>query len=73
MGHACAHAIRRRRGTWSPLANGLGPMAPQWLDIHEQVQWSVGAPVGDLDGQRLLPAAQRRIVGNRPVEPGQLE
>ena len=38
------------------------------LIVHEQVQRAVGAPIRDLDGQDLLPGAQRRVVRYRPVQ-----
>jgi hypothetical protein len=37
------------------------------------VKRTAGAPVGELHGQGLLPAAQRREIRHRPVEARELE
>jgi hypothetical protein len=50
------------------LAAHLDPGA-----VHEQVKRTAGAPVGELHGQGLLPAAQRREIRHRPVEARELE
>jgi hypothetical protein len=36
--------------------------------VHQQVQWTISAPVWDLDRQCLLPPTQSRIVRHRPIE-----
>lgn len=36
--------------------------------VHEQVERAVGTAIRDLDRQRLLSAAQRRGIGNGPVQ-----
>ena len=55
---------------------GHGPFAPFALDldagaIDQQVQWPLGAAVGDVHGQGLLAAGQRAEVGHRPVQTDQ--
>lgn len=39
----------------------------------QQVQRPIGAALRDLDGQRFLPAAQRREIRNGPVQPRQVQ
>jgi hypothetical protein len=41
------------------------------LVVDQQVQRPLGAAIRDVDGQRLVTAAQRADVGHRPVEPDQ--
>ena len=41
--------------------------------VDQQVQRAARAPVGQLHRQRLLAAAQRRVVRHRPVETGELQ
>ena len=36
--------------------------------VNEQVQGTFGAAIRGLDGKRLLPAAQRRVIRNGPVQ-----
>jgi hypothetical protein len=67
----------------APLASALRPMLArlpfaiaQELDasaVHEQVQRASGATVRDLDGERLLPATQGRVVRHGPVQVCQLQ
>lgn len=55
---------------------GLPFAIAQKLDasaVHEQVQRPVGAPIGDLDGQGLLTAAQGRVIWHGPVQTRQLQ
>ena len=41
--------------------------------VHEQVQRAIGATVRDLDGERLLPSAQGRVVRHGPIQVCQLQ
>ena len=41
--------------------------------VNQQVQGAIGAPIRDLNGERLLPTAQGRIVWHRPVQARQLQ
>ncbi len=50
------------------IAEELDPGA-----VHEQVQRAICPAVGNLHGQGLLPAAQRRKVRHGPVQPRQLQ
>lgn len=62
----------------APLASALDAMLAhlpfaitEKLDacaVHEQVQGAIGAPIGDLDGEGLLPSAQGGVVGHGPVQ-----
>ena len=36
--------------------------------VHQQVQGAIGTPIGDLDGERLLSAAQCRVIRHSPVQ-----
>jgi hypothetical protein len=36
--------------------------------VHEQVEGSIRTAVRDLDGERLLPPAQRRVIQHGPVQ-----
>lgn len=66
----------------SPLASALNavltglPFAvAEELDpsaVHLQVQWVVDAPIGDLDGERLLSHAQGRVIRHGLVQVGHL-
>jgi len=41
--------------------------------VHEQVERPIGAPIWDLNGQRLLPSAKRRVIRYLPIQPRHLE
>ena len=41
--------------------------------VHEQIERPIGAPIRNLDGQRLFPSAQRRVVRHRPFQTRHLE
>jgi len=41
--------------------------------VYEQVERPIGAPIRDLDGQRLLPSAKRRVVRHLPIQTRHLE
>lgn len=41
--------------------------------VRKQLQVAIGAPMRDLDGQRLLPSAQGSAIGLRPVQACHLE
>ena len=43
------------------------------LDVHQQVRQAIGTPVGDLNGERLAPPAQGRIVRHSPVQVRQFQ
>jgi hypothetical protein len=36
--------------------------------VHKQVQGAIGALIGDLHSEGLLPSAQRSVVGHGPVQ-----
>lgn len=67
----------------APPASALHPMLarpplsiaekPDAGAVNQQVQGAIGAPMRHLDGERLLPTAQGRVVGHRPVHTGQLQ
>jgi hypothetical protein len=62
----------------TPLATALNAMLARLLlaiaeeldpsTVNEQVQGTFGAAIRDLDGERLLSAAQRRVIRNGPVQ-----
>jgi len=41
--------------------------------VHEQIERPIGAPIRDLNGQRLLPSAKRRVIRHLPIQPRHLE
>ena len=41
--------------------------------VHAQVQRAIGATIRDLDGERLLPSAQGRVVRHGPIQVCQLQ
>jgi hypothetical protein len=41
--------------------------------VHEQVKRPIDAPIWDLDGQRLLPSAKRRVIRHLPIQTRHLE
>lgn len=41
--------------------------------VHEQIERPIGAPIRDLDGQRLLPSAKRRVIRHLPIQTRHLE
>ena len=41
--------------------------------VHQQVQRPIGTPIGNLDGQRLLPPTQGRIIWHSPIQVRHLE
>ena len=58
------------------MLSGLPLAITEELDagaVDEQVQGAIGAPIGDLDGQGLLPPAQGRIVWHGPVQASHLQ
>jgi len=38
------------------------------LDVHQQVQRTIGTAIGDMDNKGLLPTAQGGVVGHGPVK-----
>jgi hypothetical protein len=50
------------------IAWGLDPGA-----VHEQVERAIGAPIGDPDGEPLLPPSQGGVIRHGPVQVGQLQ
>jgi hypothetical protein len=41
--------------------------------VHQQIQGAIGAPIRDLDRQRLLVSAERGVIRHRPVKADHLE
>jgi len=50
------------------IAEELDPGA-----VDEQVQGAIGTAIGDLDGERLLPSAQCRVIRHSPVQARHLQ
>ncbi len=50
------------------IAEELDPGA-----VHKQAEGAIRAPIGGLDGQRLLPTAQGRIARHGPIQVSHLK